>query len=78
MYSVSTTGGEVSAASNWSGTPDLSLEISCPTSHTSKTGPTGLYVSVTSTPGMCEVTIAEPSDEQATVSYILTLQYPSE
>jgi hypothetical protein len=74
---VSTTGGEVSATSSRSGTPDLSISISCPTSNASQSGSSGLYVSVTSSPGTCRVTVAEPSDGRATVSYTVSLRYPS-
>jgi len=77
-YSETTTAGEVSGSATWSGTPDLTITVSCPGSPSaSQTGTSGLYVSASSSGGTCDITIAEPSSEQATVSYTLSVQYPS-
>lgn len=77
-YQLTTTGGEVSATASWAGTPTLSLALTCSGAAQSQTGASGLYVSVDAPAGSCTVTLAEPSGTEATVSYTLTADYPTQ
>jgi hypothetical protein len=76
-YQLSTTGGEVSASATWSGTPTLSLEVTCAGATNTQSGPSGLYVSVDATAGSCTITLAEPAGTEASVSYTLVANYPT-
>jgi hypothetical protein len=77
-YQVTTTGGVVSASAKWSGTPTLSLTVSCGSATQSKTAGSELYVSVNGPPGNCTIALAEPAGVEATVSYTLTATYPTQ
>ena len=77
-YQLTTTGGEVSATASWAGTPTLSLALTCSGAVQSLTGGSGLYASVDAPAGNCTVTLAEPSGTEATVSYTLTADYPTQ
>ncbi|MDA8359250.1 MAG: hypothetical protein M0Z95_23770 [Actinomycetota bacterium] len=66
----------VVASADWTGSPVLTLTISCPTAHTSRSGPSGLSVSLpepAGAPGTCEVSVAETPSLPSTVSYLLTI-----
>jgi hypothetical protein len=76
-YQLTTTGGEVSASATWSGTPTLSLELSCTDATKSQSGSSNIYVSADAQMGNCTITIAEPAGVEDTVSYTLTANYPS-
>jgi hypothetical protein len=76
-YQLSTTGGEVSSTATWSGTPTLSLEVSCTGATKSLSGSSGLYVSVDAQAGSCTITLAEPTGDEVSVSYTLTASYPT-
>jgi hypothetical protein len=76
-YQLSTTGGEVSASATWSGTPTLSLEVTCAGATNTQSGPSGLYVSVDATAGSCTITLAEPAGTETSVSYTLVANYPT-
>lgn len=68
-------GGPVQATATWSGSPDLTLTVSCPDRSAHRTGGSGLTVAVPAPsaddPGTCTVTVAEPTGVEATVSYTL-------
>ncbi|HVX23338.1 MAG TPA: hypothetical protein VHB02_18500 [Acidimicrobiales bacterium] len=77
-YTVTTSGGVVSGTGTWSGTPDLSITVTCPGGATSsQQGPSGLSVSATCPSGSASVTIAESTGVESTVSYNLVISYPS-
>jgi hypothetical protein len=76
-YQVTTTGGEVSAQASWSGTPTLTLEVSCGGSTKSLSGSTGLYVAVDAGAGSCTIMLSEPAGVSVSVSYSLTASYPT-
>lgn len=76
-YQLNTTGGEVSASATWSGTPTLTLQVTCAGATNSQSGPTGLYVSVDAGAGSCTITLSEPTGTGATVSYSLAADFPS-
>ncbi|MDA8359010.1 MAG: hypothetical protein M0Z95_22540 [Actinomycetota bacterium] len=68
-------GAGVTASATWSGVPELTLSIDCPTGHVSRTGSSGLSVSVPSGGGQgtCDVVIAETASASGTVSYSLDI-----
>jgi hypothetical protein len=76
-YQVTTTGGEVSAQASWSGTPTLTLEVSCGGATKSLSGGSGLYVAVDGGAGSCAITLSEPAGVAVAVSYTLTANYPT-
>jgi hypothetical protein len=76
-YQVTTTGGEVSAQASWSGTPTLTLEVSCGGATKSLSGGSGLYVAVDGGAGSCAITLSEPAGVSVAVSYTLTANYPT-
>jgi hypothetical protein len=76
-YTLRTSGGVVSATAAWSGTPELTISIRCQGGAQSASGSTGLYVSAVASPGTCAVTLAEPAQLEATVSYSLVAHYPA-
>jgi hypothetical protein len=76
-YQVTTTGGEVSAQSSWSGTPTLSLEVSCGGVTKSLSGGSGLYVAVDAGVGSCTIVLSEPAGTSVAVSYTLMASYPT-
>ena len=76
-YQITTTGGEVSASATWSGTPTLSVNVSCTGAAQTQSGSSGLYVSVDAESGSCTITLAEPAGIEDSVSYSLTTNYPS-
>jgi hypothetical protein len=77
-YSISTTGGVVSATGTWSGGNSLSLSVSCASGgSSSQQGSTGITVSATCNPGSATVNFAEIPPDQTNVSYSLSIAYPS-
>ncbi len=76
-YQLSTTGGEVSAQATWSGTPTLTLEVTCGSATKSLSGSSGLYVAVDAGAGSCTITLSEPAGVSVAVSYTLTASYPT-
>jgi hypothetical protein len=76
-YQLNTTGGEVSASATWSGTPTLNLQVTCAGATNSQGGPTGLYVSVDAGAGSCTIALSEPTGAEASVSYSLTVSFPT-
>ena len=77
-YSQATSAGQVSGSATWSGTAQLSITVACPGSApVQQTGTSGLYVSTESSSGTCTVTIAEPAGTQASVSYSISIFFPS-
>ena len=73
-------GGIVSAAATWTGTPTLSLTITCTSQHVSRNGESGISLAVTddhSAGVPCNVTLAEPPSEEGTVSYSLSVSLAS-
>lgn len=75
-YPVTTEGGVVSATATWSGTPTLTLKVTCPGAKQTRRGTSGLYVSATATAGTCSIILAEPPGVGATVSFSLATTYP--
>jgi hypothetical protein len=76
-YQLNTTGGEVSASATWSGTPTLTLQVTCAGATNSQSGPTGLYVSVDAGAGSCTITLSEPTGTETSVSYSLAADFPA-
>jgi hypothetical protein len=76
-YQLTTTGGEVSAQATWSGTPTLTLEVTCGAATKSLSGSSGLYVAVDASAGSCSITLSEPAGVSVAVSYTLTASYPT-
>jgi len=76
QYSVQSGGGATVSAS-WSGTPSLTLSVNCTGGQQSRAGESPLNVSVAGTGGTCLFELAEPATAQATVSYVLDVQYPN-
>jgi len=77
-YSVSTTGGVVSATGTWSGGNSLSLSVNCASGgSSSQQGGTGFTVSATCNAGSATVDFAEIPPDQTNVSYSLSIAYPS-
>lgn len=75
-YPVTTSGGVVSVTGTWSGAVDLTLAVECgSTGPKSSTGPSGLSASATCPAGPATVDASEATT--ATVSYSLTIEYPS-
>ena len=74
-------GGEtVSATATWTGTPTLSLTITCTSQHVSRNGESGISLAVTDDhrAGVpCNVTLAESPSEEGTVSYSLSVSLAS-
>lgn len=72
LYSFPGT-GPVEATATWSGTPELTLSISCVGRTSTRTGTSGLSVSVpqavSGTTGTCTVSLTEPTGVRAQVSY---------
>jgi hypothetical protein len=76
-YQVTTTGGEVSAQATWSGTPTLTLEVTCGGATKTLSGSSGLYVAVDGGAGNCTITLSEPAGVSVAVSYTLSASYPT-
>jgi hypothetical protein len=76
QYSVQSGGGATVTAS-WSGTPSLTLSVECPGGQQNRAGASPLNVSVTANGGTCLLELAEPATAQATVSFVLDVQYPN-
>jgi len=75
-YPLTTTGGVVSVTGAWSGAVTLTLSLQCGTGvPDSSTGPSGLSVSTACPAGPVSVGASEAVT--ATVSYTLTIRYPS-
>jgi hypothetical protein len=74
-YPVASAGG-LSASATWTGTPTLELSLDCPGGESEQAGSSGLSLSIAGPAGDCTVTLSEPSGVEATVSYMLVLQYP--
>jgi len=73
-------GGGVTATATWSGSPTLSLGLTCPSGHVARSGPSGLSISLpvpAGAPGMCTVSISETPSLPGTVSYVLVIGTPS-
>ncbi|MHB8221172.1 MAG: hypothetical protein ACYDHU_12765 [Acidimicrobiales bacterium] len=74
-YTAPAAGG-VTATATWSGSPTLSLTVTCPSGHASRSGPSGLSVSEpvpAGAPGTCTVSLAETPSVPSTVSYLLAI-----
>ncbi|MGH9108498.1 MAG: hypothetical protein ACRDY3_03360 [Acidimicrobiales bacterium] len=68
-------GSRVSATATWSGTPTLTLAVTCPGAHATRTGPSGLTVeAVAAASGVCHVSLVEPVALTTPVSYTLSIQ----
>jgi hypothetical protein len=75
-YPITTSGGVVSVTGSWSGTTNLTLSVQCGTgSPKNSTGPSGLSTSATCPAGSATIGAAETT--AVTVSYSLTVRYPS-
>jgi len=75
-YPITTTGGVVSVTGSWSGAVTLTLFVQCTrASPNSATGPSGLSVSAVCPAGAATVGASEATT--ATVSYSLTIRFPS-
>jgi hypothetical protein len=72
-YPLSVDGGTLSASAQWTGTSVLSLRSDCPSGSASRTGPSGLSLTVAPGSGTCTVTLSEPPGTESTVSYSITI-----
>ena len=77
-YSVAAS-GTLTATATWTGTPDLSVTVTCPGGKSQKTGGPGLSASVPSgsdtATETCTVILAETPTADATVSYTLQISH---
>lgn len=73
MYAVPSLEGSLVVTATWTGTPSLLVTLGCEGNKQTDSGPSGLSVVASTNGGNCDLVLAEPSGDQDTVAYTLTI-----
>jgi len=65
--------GSLSVSATWPTTTLLSLSVTCPDATQSDSGSAAVAITLPLANGDCQATLSEPSTEDATVAYVVTI-----